>query len=138
MTVSAKRQAKLTPAEAGRRAFGEALAEAMSIREFTQVQVADLLGMTQSSVSAWRSGIAAPDPDIIFELERMLSLAPGHLSRHLGFLPLEAGKRAPASVRDAVIGDSLLGEQAKRAVLAVYEELKSRGGVRRGRPSARG
>lgn len=133
----AQTKKKQTPEEIRRGAFGEAVAEAMHMRQITQVEVGELLGVTQSSVSAWRSGQAAPDPDTVFDLERTLRLGPGHLSRHLGYLPLEAGKRAAVTVQDAVLADALLAEQAKRAVLAVYEELKNRGGTRRGRPSSR-
>lgn len=119
-----------------RRAFGEALGEAMQMRSMTQLELGQTLGITQSAVSAWKAGQAAPEPDVVFAVEQSLTMPAGWLSRHLGFVPADFRKQPPVSVPDAALVDPLLDEPGKRAVIAVYRELTSRGGVKRGRPKA--
>lgn len=126
----------VSPDEKRRRAFGTALAEAMSVRQMTQQELAELLGVTQSAVSAWRTAEAEPGPAIVFACERAIGTGPGMLSRHLGYYPPEALKGA-TSVEEAAKRDELLDDAGKRAVIAVWRELSTRAQSRRGRPAAR-
>lgn len=115
--------ATLTADETRRARFGDALAEAMRVRQITQAALGELLDeMRQSSISAWRTGSALPpDVETVFRLEKALKLAPGHLSRHLGFLP---AKRATApSVSEAIMADSHLDAAGQRILLTAYQEL---------------
>lgn len=122
-----------------RRAFGNALADAMSVRDLTQSGLGKLIGgVSQPSISAWLSGESKPEADVVFEIERVLELPPGHLSRHLGYLPIEAVKAPPATFEAVVMSDPLLDDPAKRGLLAMYRELTSRRLTSRGgRPKKR-
>lgn len=116
--------------------FGTALKNARGVRQMTQGQLGEALGgVTQSAISAWEAGDYEPSPQLVFAAEQILELGPGHLSRILGYLPLEAAE-APPSFEDAVLNDRTLDEPLQRALLALYREL----GVRpiiRGRKSRR-
>lgn len=126
--------ATLTADEKRRARFGNALAEAMRVRELTQAELGELLNqMRQSSISAWTTGTALPpDVETVFRLEQALKLRPGHLSRHLGFLPIT--KLPPVTVADAVLGDSRLDATAQRILLVTYKELVA--AAKRRHPSA--
>src|SRR5688500_13856454 len=73
------------------RPFGEALAEVLSQRSWTQRELAEALGITQSAISAWKYGNAEPAPVTVFRIEQVLGTEPGTLSVHLGFLPVGVG-----------------------------------------------
>lgn len=105
-----------------RAGFGEALAAALRARGISQRELAERLGgMAQSSVSAWTRGDAAPAPEAVFDIERLLDLGPGYLSQHLGFVP--AGAVPPVSVVAAVESDPLLEPVHRQALLALYREF---------------
>ena len=110
-------------AEARRIEFGHVLAETLGANGLTQVHLAKTLGCTQRSVSAWINGRAEPAAELVFEIERALSLPPGYLSRLLGYLPVEAVKSA-ATVEEAVALTTVLDESFKPMLLAVYRELR--------------
>lgn len=113
--------------DGGRRArFGRLLAEALKTRGMKQEHLAGALGTTQSSVSGWINGKYEPGAETVFRIERSLALDPGHLSRPLGYLPVEAVS-APASVEGAILESPLLQEDEKAALLAVYQALVDRG-----------
>lgn len=102
--------------------FGRALAAALRRRGISQRTLADLLGRTaQSSVSAWTRGDTAPGPEVVFEMEQVLEVPPGHLSQHLGYVP--AGIQPPASVVAAIEADPLLEPVHRQALLALYREF---------------
>jgi transcriptional regulator with XRE-family HTH domain len=109
-----------------RHRFGRLLAEALSARDTKQEDLARRLGTTQSSVSAWVTGRYEPSAETVFAIERSLSLGPGHLSRSLGYLPLEAVSASPG-VEDAVAQSTLIDDAQKRIVLAVYRAVVESG-----------
>ncbi len=112
--------------DAERRArFGRLLAEALRARRMKQEHLAGFLGTTQSSVSGWINGKYEPAAETVFRMERSLALEPGHLSRPLGYLPVEAVS-APASVEGAILQSTLLEDEAKAALMAVYRVLVDR------------
>lgn len=113
------------PAE-HRRRFGHMLAEALAASGRTQEDLAGLVGATQSSVSAWVTGRYEPSAPMVFAIERALAVAPGHLSRALGYLPLEAATASPA-VEDAIAQSPLIDDDQKRIVLAVYRAVVDTG-----------
>lgn len=102
--------------------FGRALGQVMSSRGITQVQLAEMIGMTQSAVSGWTRGKAEPAASTVFALERLLGVSPGFLSRYLGYLPIEAVSAVP-TIEDAIQHSSALDDDFKRMLLAVYREL---------------
>lgn len=120
--------------EASLETFASALVDAVSVRRVTQKHLADELGTTQPAVSAWTRADAEPAPSTVFALERALELPPGHLSRLLGYLPLDAVEGSAATFEAVVSGDPILDETQKRGLLALYREFASRP-RRGGRPS---
>lgn len=132
--TNSDRRSTITPELARRRRkFGNVFAETLQVRRKTQMEIAEALGTTQSSVSAWKAGESVPDPETIFQLERELQVPPGHLGQHLGFVPANSTE-IPHPARDAIMADPLLDEEGKRVVMAVYEQLTAaqhgRGGRR--------
>lgn len=104
-----------------RRAFGGALQKALTVKRMTQVDLAEALGVKQPTVSGWLNAIAAPDsPSLVFDIERALDLTPGSLSKHLGFLPIDA-VRSVATVRSAIMDDAALSADEKTMLLGAYE-----------------
>lgn len=88
------------------------------------VRVAQLEGRdsvyTQPTVSGWLDNIDRQPPTRIFLIEQALGCKPGAISRHLGYLPVEA--KAVRSVQDALAADARLDEVARRILLAAYEQ----------------
>lgn len=50
--------------------------------------LAAVLGVSERTVRSWARAERSTSPEVVFALERRLSVAPGTLSRHLGYLPL--------------------------------------------------
>jgi transcriptional regulator with XRE-family HTH domain len=102
--------------------FGAAVRAARTRLGLTQAELADLIGSSQSSVTSWENGRAAPDrASLVWSLERDLRVRPGALSRLLGFLPLSAeADRTPPSVEEAVLCDPRLDELGREIMLATY------------------
>lgn len=118
-----------------RTAFGAALAEALKARGLTQVKFGAMIGRPQGSISAYVNGQDLPDTRrAIFDMERVLELPPGHLSRHLGYLPPSAAGAEIADVGRAIDLDPMLEEDSKQALKKVYEGLVRAPGVPTGRP----
>ena len=113
-----------TEGDERRRQFGGLLAGALKARGMTQEDLAGELGTTQSSVSGLINGMYEPAAATVFAIERSLGLEPGHLSRPLGYLPLEA---ASGSIGvEAAIAQSSLEEDEKAAMTAMYRVLVTR------------
>lgn len=111
----------------GRFAFGRMLAEALRGRRMKQEDLARLLGTTQSSVSGWINGKYEPAPATVFCIEGSLGMAPGSLSRPLGYLPVEPAAHL-IGVESAIAQSAGLNDEAKSALTAVYRLLVTRGG----------
>lgn len=88
----------------------------------SQRQIAEMLGYQQSSMSSWENGKQLPEPIIVFALEKALTLPPGFLSQHLGYLPLDQDE-APTNVLDAIRKDPGLAEDGKEALIRCYLAL---------------
>ena len=106
----------------GRARFGTLLAGALKRRGLRQDDLAAALGTTQSSVSGWINGRYEPAAAIVFAIERALDLEPGHLSRPLGYLPVDHGTR-PVSVEVAIVEDDLLDDDQKAVLKSMYQVL---------------
>ena len=121
----------------GRARFGRFLAEALKARGMKQEDLAGLLGTTQSSVSGWINGKYEPAATTVFRIEQVLALEPGHLSRPLGYLPVDAVSM-PAGLAVAILQSADLDDDAKEVLLALYHVLaERRGGAAEARSSAR-
>lgn len=113
-----------------RAAFGAAVARHLASTGHSQQSLASALsaatGRTkpfdQSTVTRWVRGENAPDPATVFALEELLELAPGSLSRFLGYLPADIVE-TPPTVPAAVQADVGLTAMGRRVLLKVYEEV---------------
>lgn len=105
-----------------RRDFGRTLADVLGARDITQVQLSSSLGMAQSTISTWVAGRAAPTPRLVFEVERVLELPGGFLSRHLGFVPVST-RVVASSVEEAIARDPLLDDEGRHRMMGLYEHL---------------
>lgn len=110
--------------DAALRRFGRAVAEARAARELSQEELADRSGVSQSNVSGWEVGRWAPEPEVVFAVERALKLPGGSLSQHLGYVPAKATTK-PADVEAAILG-SRLDEIDRRALIGLYRQLARR------------
>ncbi len=81
-----------------REAFATALRQARERRGLRQDELAEELGYRQSSLSAWESAKSLPTAEDVFRTEALLDLDPGTLSRHLGYLPVDAGSPSTEAV----------------------------------------
>lgn len=111
----------------GRVAFGRMVAEALKGRGMKQEDLAQSLGTTQSSVSGWINGKYEPPPATVFTIESALGVDPGSFSRPLGYLPVETAA-GPISVEAAIAQCTLLDDEAKAAIAALYRVLATRSG----------
>lgn len=102
-----------------RQAFAAALDEAIRAAS-TPVAVAEHVGLSDDAVRKWTRGLSEPPPLTVFAVERFLGLAPGELSRHLGYLPVGAS----TSVAAAVDADPRLNEVGRAGVLGAYRALR--------------
>lgn len=99
-----------------RATFGKALEEAMHDAHVHPREIAEAVGLTHDAVRKWMAGKSEPQPLTTFVVERLLQVAPGDLSRHLGYVP----DGAPGSVTAAVTADASLTAEARRLILATY------------------
>lgn len=110
---------------ARRLAFGDALAMAMTNRGVTQQALAKTLGVSQPTISDWINGETEPKlPRLTFELEEVLGLRPGVLSRHLGYVPEEA-VGDPVTFEALVEGDGLLTPDEAKGFVSMYRSIIS-------------
>src|SRR5438128_717120 len=116
--------------------FGRAVAEALTVRELTQRELAAKLSVSQPAVSDWINADSEPAPEMVFAAEKALGQPPGTLSRHLGYLPPAAVKHV-ATVKDAILSDSSLSADEKQMLLGAYAAAVAGKATRRGRPSKR-
>lgn len=104
------------------RSFGETIAEVLALQGMRQVDLADALGTGQATVSSWIHGKAEPSPETVFWAERVLKMAPGALSRHLGYLPLEA-LDGQIDAEDAIRRSPDLDSDGRKLVLVTYRTM---------------
>lgn len=105
----------------GQVSFGAALAGALRAHGITQHRLGRMLGIGQSTISAWVADRATPGHAVVFRVEEALEVPPGSLSRHLGYLPLDATQ--PSTVVDCIDADPALTPGQRAALRAVYLEL---------------
>jgi transcriptional regulator with XRE-family HTH domain len=101
------------------------LADALKRSGMRQDDLARRLDTTQSSVSGWINGKYEPAAETVFAIERALNVDPGHLSRPLGYLPVDRGS-ASIGVEAAIAESLLLDGDEKAALLAMYHVLVTR------------
>ena len=91
----------------------------------SQRALAKAIGVTSGAVWQWEreEGGTLPRLEVTAEIERVLGLTVGALSRLLGYPVPEAGEGRPASVIESARQDPQLGESERDLLVAVYREL---------------
>lgn len=119
------------------RPFAGRLVALMTDRGFSQQALADRLGLTRASVSDWCRGKSIPAPDTVFAAEEALEVAPGELSRELGYLPVAAigATSSKPTVIEGIDTDPRLDDYARRLLKMIYGELAGSASRRRRRRS---
>lgn len=77
---------------ARRAAFADDLRQARREKGKTQQDLADLMGVTQVTVSSWERGKSAPDIHTVRAIEQRLELEPNRLTTHFGMHFVETGE----------------------------------------------
>jgi transcriptional regulator with XRE-family HTH domain len=108
--------------------FQETLLRALERSGKTQVDVAREANVAPSLISTWlRGGSANPDPAKVFAVERVLDLSPGQLSRHLGYVPVEAvTSRGRPPLDEWLADDPDLDDWDRGVILEIYEKFTDR------------
>lgn len=107
-------------------AFGTALASERNRAGLTQAELGARIGdgYGQVTVSEWERGKTACRPRDVEQIEDVLELQPGTLTKHLGFLPMKAaGKVIERDLIDAILADPDLNDAGRQAMLATYRAL---------------
>ena len=99
--------------------FGDRIRDARKAAGLTQRQLADRLGVSNTSISNWEKGLSRPDADMIQKLCSYLSLQPNYFYGTEN-APADAGKR---SVSDDEIKFALFGGDGE-ITDAMYDEVK--------------
>lgn len=96
--------------------FGEALQLLRAKAGLTQAELASRVGVTASAVGLWEKGGSVTVENAV-AVERALDLEPGTLSRHLGYVPVDASETVAPEA--AVAADRSLTGSQRRALLDV-------------------
>ena len=109
---------------ARRIAFAQNLQAILDAQDLTHREFADRCDWpNHSRIYPWLRGHAEPDPETVFRMEDVLGVAPGSLSRPLGYVPADLVEATPPTdVAEVIRRHQLLPELVKRMTLAVYEE----------------
>jgi len=111
-----------------RLAFGLALEAAMAAAEIQSTAELHrrgiLAGMekTQSSFAHWIRGESEPSRPEVLTLEEICDVEPGTLSRHLGWIPLEAS--TDVTIEEAVLADPSINAANKAILLGLITQLR--------------
>ena len=111
-----------------RLAFGRALEAAAaaagitSKRELARRGRAAGIDRGDQAFREWWGGETEPSRSDVAALEQLCNVEPGHLSRHLGYVPV--GVSTDATLEQLVLADPDLTDESKRIVLALLETLR--------------
>jgi len=82
--------------------------------KFTQVQLAEMLGVAQNTISRWSTGDVEPSLDDLIRLEDVCGLARGHILRAAGYVE-ELG-----AAEDFIAADHRLDPVRRELLLSAY------------------
>ena len=106
--------------------FVRALTWLLEERGLSQRELAEGMGWTSHTrLQPWQRLRAEPKPQEVFALERFLRVPSGTLSRHLGYLPLDARPMTTGTVGDVIDADPMLPDWGKRLLKANYTEIRN-------------
>lgn len=113
---------------AQRKAFGVALETAMaaaqirSSAELYRRGTAAGIDKTQSAFTQWARGVSEPSRPEVLILEQICDVEPGHLSRHLGWVPV--GVSEETTIEQLILTDRDLTDANKATLLGLLEQLR--------------
>jgi hypothetical protein len=116
--------------EEQRAAFGAALLDACERSGFgSSVKLAAKLTKagspySQTLCSAWIRGSSEPRRDVVILIEQLTGTDPGGLSRHLGWLPVDAATFPDAEL--AILADPGLEPHEAKGLVAALRTLKQK------------
>lgn len=107
--------------------FGRAIATALANKGWTTGALLSVAGgktdeNKRKSVLTWMAGKVEPSRPKVLEIERILELEPGELSRHLGWVPV--GAEAVPTVEAAILADPDLTSSQKNILLAALQDFR--------------
>jgi len=91
-------------------AFGAALRRLRKGRRLTQPALADLVGVSLSTIAQWEGGRTGATEQSVLKLEEILGAAAGELGHHIGY--------AATTPEEAIEADAGLPAELKRTLLA--------------------
>jgi transcriptional regulator with XRE-family HTH domain len=105
------------------KAFSRELRRAREESGLSLRALAEAVAASHTVVADWERGRHAPRPPRVRMLEHVLQLAPGSLSRLLGYLPPGDFEKGAVGVLQAAQSDPRLTDRDRRILAAVYREL---------------
>lgn len=88
-----------------------------------QADLAQKVGVSQNSISAYETGETVPPLEVLEAMELALKLQPGELLQHLGVTPLRAD--VSPDVIAAINADPHLDDTMREVVLHAYETARA-------------
>jgi len=112
-----------------RLAFGHALESAMHAKGMRFVAELHRAGSeagiakTAETFATWVRGEFEPARHEVLILEKICGLEPGHLSRHLGWVPV--GVDQSATIEQLILADDALSDDAKASLVMMLQTLRN-------------
>lgn len=109
-------------------AFGRALTAAATAAGITTQRDLARLGREagidrgDQAFHEWMKGRTEPSRTDVAILERLCNVEPGHLSRHLGYVPV--GVSTAATLDQLILAEPSLSDESKRILIALLETLR--------------
>lgn len=77
---------------------------------------------TASAVGHWTTGFSEPSRPEVLVIEEICEVEPGHLSRHLGWIPV--GINYETTIEQLILADRDLTDANKATLLGLIEQLR--------------
>ena len=107
-----------------REEFRRVLSKTRAERRLSLAALGRSIGVSKSAVAQWENGRSLPVPAKVPDLERALELAPGALSRLLGYVPITSGDdKTTLDVIEAIRRDARLGQHGQELLITMYRQL---------------
>lgn len=124
MTPEEERDDANETRRAMREAFVNDLYRLMDQKGIGQRRLADRLDLAgHTTISRWRHLAGEPPAELVFRIEKALGVDPGTLSRHLGYLPLDAAPPPKITLPEMIEADPILPPWGKEILLTAYREI---------------
>jgi transcriptional regulator with XRE-family HTH domain len=115
--------------------IGDFLREQRNSAQLSLRQLAELTGVSNPYLSQIERGLRKPSAEVLQQIAKALRISSEALYVRAGLLD-DTGEGH--TVEQAILADSALNEQQKRALLEVYASFRSANGARRSDPPRSG